>query len=80
MTPEPCHYRISVKGLLLDETRKKFLLVQEDNGRIVGVRAFMQWRWVQEGKVYKALRAVDTATHPDYQGKGIFKRPFKGIF
>ncbi len=29
----PCHYRISVKGLLLDETRTRFLLVQEDNGK-----------------------------------------------
>ena len=28
-----CHYRISVKGLLLDETRTKFLITQEDNGR-----------------------------------------------
>ncbi|MDO8594392.1 MAG: NUDIX hydrolase [bacterium] len=28
-----CFYRISVKGLLLDETRTKFLVVREDNGR-----------------------------------------------
>ena len=27
-----CHYRISIKGLLLDETRGRFLLVREDNG------------------------------------------------
>lgn len=34
MTPFPeCHYRISVKGLVLDETRTKFLVVQEDNGK-----------------------------------------------
>lgn len=28
-----CHYRISIKGLLLDETRTKFLITQEDNGK-----------------------------------------------
>ncbi|KKW10205.1 MAG: NUDIX hydrolase [Parcubacteria group bacterium GW2011_GWA2_49_9] len=27
-----CYYRVSVKGLVLDETRTKFLVVQEDNG------------------------------------------------
>jgi len=27
------YYRLSVKALILDETRKKFLLVQEDNGK-----------------------------------------------
>ncbi len=26
-------YRISIKGLILDETRTKFLVVQEDNGK-----------------------------------------------
>ena len=25
-------------------------------------------------KVYRCLRAVDTATHPEHQGKGIFKK------
>jgi len=28
-------YRISVKALILDETRTKFLVVQEDNGKWV---------------------------------------------
>ncbi len=41
---------------------------------IVGVRAFMRWEWSAGGQVYKAVRAVDTATHPDYQGKGIFRK------
>lgn len=27
------YYRISIKALILDETRTKFLLVQEDNGK-----------------------------------------------
>ncbi|MFZ2252576.1 MAG: NUDIX hydrolase [Minisyncoccia bacterium] len=28
-----CFYRISVKALILDETRTKFLIVEEDNGK-----------------------------------------------
>lgn len=29
----PCFYRISVKALILDSSRTKFLIVQEDNGK-----------------------------------------------
>ncbi len=28
-----CFYRVSIKGLILNNTRDKFLIVQEDNGR-----------------------------------------------
>ena len=53
---------------------KSLVLVALDEGKIVGVRAFMSWRWQIGEKVFSAFRAVDTATHPDYQGKGIFKK------
>jgi GNAT superfamily N-acetyltransferase len=43
-------------------------------GRIVGLRVWMQWRFVQDGRTWDAVRAVDTSTHPDYQGRGIFRR------
>lgn len=49
------------------------LLAIGDN-RIVGVRAFMRWEWGNGQETYKAVRAVDTATHPDYQGRGIFRK------
>lgn len=42
--------------------------------RLVGVRAFMRWTWTDGRRDYRALRAVDTATHPDYRGRGIFKQ------
>jgi GNAT superfamily N-acetyltransferase len=51
-----------------------FVLLAEENGAIIGLRAFMQWQWSWNGNTYKAIRAVDTATHPDHQGKGIFKK------
>ena len=50
------------------------VLIAEIDGVVAGVRAFMQWKWQFGGKTYRALRAVDTATHPDYRGKGIFKQ------
>jgi GNAT superfamily N-acetyltransferase len=51
-----------------------FVLLAEENGTLIGLRVFMQWQWQWRGTVYKAVRAVDTATHPDHQGKGIFKK------
>ena len=51
-----------------------FVLLAEENGVLIGLRAFMQWQWQWNGNVYKAIRAVDTATHPAHQGKGIFKK------
>ena len=46
--------------------------VATDAGRVVGLRAFMRWEFTRGGTVIRAVRAVDTATHPDYQGKGLF--------
>lgn len=51
-----------------------YLLLAEEEGKLVGLRAFMRWRWVAGEASRSAVRAVDTATHPDYQGKGIFKK------
>jgi predicted N-acetyltransferase YhbS len=42
------------------------------DGHLVGYRAFMRWEWEDRDGVVRAVRAVDTATHPDYQGRGIF--------
>jgi GNAT superfamily N-acetyltransferase len=53
---------------------RSFMLVADDDGRIVGLRAFMRWRFHAGDGEVRAVRAVDTATHPDYQGQGIFSR------
>ncbi len=53
---------------------KSLVLVAVKDSKIVGVRAFMAWRWQSGEQIYKAYRAVDTATHPDYQRQGIFKK------
>jgi hypothetical protein len=50
------------------------VIVWKEGGEIIGVRAFMRWRWRLGEKTYPSVRAVDTATHPAHQGKGIFKK------
>jgi glycosyltransferase involved in cell wall biosynthesis/GNAT superfamily N-acetyltransferase len=48
--------------------------VAVDSGDIVGVRLFMRWRFRRGNQTLSAVRAVDTATHPDHQGRGLFTR------
>ena len=53
---------------------KSLVLVAVENDKIIGVRALMRWKWQLEKNVFSTFRAVDTATHPEHQGKGIFKK------
>ena len=49
--------------------------VAEADGRLAGFRTFLRWEWDVPGRgPVRAVRAVDTATHPDFQGRGIFSR------
>ena len=50
------------------------IIVAVEDDQIIGLRAFMRWNWVYGGQDVPAVRAVDTATHPNHQGKGIFKQ------
>jgi GNAT superfamily N-acetyltransferase len=47
--------------------------VAVDRDRIVGLRVWLRWRFTRSGRSWDAVRAVDTATHPEYQGRGIFR-------
>ena len=47
-------------------------MVAEADGQIVGLRIFMRWKWKSLSNEIYANRAVDTVTHPDWRGKGIF--------
>lgn len=55
------------------------VLLAVENDTLIGVRAFMRWRWRQASSILEAVRAVDTATHPAYQGKGIFSKLTKAL-
>jgi GNAT superfamily N-acetyltransferase len=48
--------------------------VAESAGRVVGFRTFMRWSFSGPSGSLQAVRAVDTATDPEFQGRGIFRR------
>jgi len=49
--------------------------VAEADGELAGFRTFMRWQLADSsGRRLRAVRAVDTATHPDFQRRGIFSR------
>ena len=49
-------------------------MVVEAEGRIVSLRTFLRWRWRHDDRTFKAVRPVDTATHPDWRRRGLFER------
>jgi GNAT superfamily N-acetyltransferase len=51
------------------------VLVATSGDRIVGVRAFMRWDLsTVDGAMVRCVRPVDTATHPEFERRGIFRR------
>ena len=45
-----------------------------DGDRVVGFRTFLRWEFTVQARSVPVVRAVDTATDPEYQGRGIFTR------
>jgi len=41
-------------------------------GQIIGLRAFMRWRLKAGNTIIRAVRPVDTVTHPEYRRYGVF--------
>ncbi|HET6688345.1 MAG TPA: GNAT family N-acetyltransferase [Rubrobacter sp.] len=53
---------------------RSIAVLAEADDRIVGLRAFMRWDLLTtQGSTIRCVRAVDTATHPEYQRRGIFR-------
>lgn len=49
--------------------------IAEVDGRLAGFRTFLRWELRSAaGARYRAVRAVDTATDPEFQGRGIFTK------
>ena len=51
---------------------RSYMTLAESEGRIVGFRALMRWRFRVGDRMIEAVRPVDTVTHPDHRGRGIF--------
>lgn len=53
---------------------ESLILLAELGSRLAGVRAFMRWRLeTPGGDSIECVRAVDTATRPEFQGRGVFR-------
>lgn len=49
-----------------------YVLLAFTGSQLIGIRAFMRWQWGKGDKIYQCVRAVDAATHPEYQRQGLF--------
>ena len=47
--------------------------VATNGGEIVGFRSMLCWTFTGQAGDYRAVRAVDTATHPNHHRRGIFR-------
>jgi GNAT superfamily N-acetyltransferase len=53
---------------------RSFMWVATVDSEVAGFRSFLRWRFVDPaGDPLEAVRAVDTATSPDFRGMGIFR-------
>ena len=48
-------------------------MVAIGEGKVVGLRVFLRWEWQAGDRVYRAGRAIDTSTHPEWGRRGIFE-------
>jgi GNAT superfamily N-acetyltransferase len=53
---------------------RSHMILATAGAELVGLRAFMRWEFRAGERRLHAVRAVDTATHPDWRGQGIFLR------
>lgn len=59
---------------LINPFGQSLMLVAVDGDTVAGFRAFMRWELTRpDGKRLRCVRAVDTATHPGYRRRGIFR-------
>jgi GNAT superfamily N-acetyltransferase len=69
-SPEQWHWKHT-----LNPFGRSIVLVAVDGGRVAAVRPFMRWRLATpDGGELSCVRAVDTAVHPDFQRRGLFRR------
>lgn len=53
--------------------RSHVLLAETEDKKVIGLRAFLRWEFERNGETLRGVRAVDTATHPDFRRMGLFK-------
>lgn len=70
-----------VRQRYIDNPHDDLLMyVAEDNGKIVANYSALPVYLSIEGKIYKAAISVNTMTHPDYEGRGLFVKLASALF
>lgn len=59
---------------VLNPAGASLVRVIEDDEGLLGLRAMMRWTFTIGGQTVRAVRPVDTATHPRAQRRGLFTR------
>ena len=71
---KPTFNRAHFKWKHLDNAfGRSAVYLAEDSTGLLAVRPFMQWQFQLGNETIRASRAVDTATRPDAQGRGLFR-------
>lgn len=59
---------------------KSIRLVALEDKKVVGFQSFFFWPYIFKGKSYNSFQSGNSLTHPDYRGRGIFKKLLNYIF
>jgi GNAT superfamily N-acetyltransferase len=54
--------------------RSPGLVAHDPDGALAAVRLLLRWELLLGDRLVRAVRAVDTATHPAHQGRGLFRQ------
>jgi GNAT superfamily N-acetyltransferase len=54
--------------------RSYALVASQPDGRVIGLRAFLRWEFLERDTPVRAVRAVDTAVDPEFRRGGLFTR------
>lgn len=62
------------------QKEKSIQLVALDGDMVVGFQSFFYWPYVLNGNTLYSLQSGNSITHPNYRGKGIFKKLLNFVF
>lgn len=62
------------------QLKKCIQIVALDEQKVVGFQSFFYWPYTFEGKIFNSFQSGNSLTHPDYRGKGIFKKLLNFVF
>lgn len=62
------------------QIEKSIQLVALDGEKVVGFQSFFYWPYVFNNITHYSLQSGNSLTHPEYRGKGIFKKLLNFIF